>query len=65
MRVNVDFDRCRSNGVCVDLGPERFEIRDDGYLYLLTEEVYGADINLVEEAIDGCPTQAISLVDES
>lgn len=64
MRITVDFDRCRSNGVCVDLAPEIFEIRSDGYLYLLSEEVFGADINLVEEAIDGCPTQAISMSEE-
>lgn len=64
MRINVDFDRCRSNGVCVDLAPEIFEIRSDGYLYLLSEEVFGADINLVEEAADGCPTQAISISED-
>lgn len=64
MRITVDFNRCRSNGVCCDLAPEIFELRSDGYLYLLAEEVFGADINLVEEAVDGCPTQAISLVDD-
>lgn len=64
MRIAVDFDMCRSNGVCADLAPEIFEVRSDGYLYVLSEEVFGADINLVEEAVDGCPTQAISLVDE-
>lgn len=64
MRVTVDFDKCTSNGVCADLAPEIFEVRSDGYLYVLSEEVFGADINLVEEAIDGCPTQAISLAEE-
>ncbi|NNN18680.1 MAG: ferredoxin [Acidimicrobiaceae bacterium] len=64
MRITVDFDRCRSNAVCADLAPEIFEVRGDGYLYLLKENVSGSDITLVEEAVDGCPTQAISISDE-
>ena len=63
MRIIVDFDRCRSNGVCVDLAPEIFEIRSDGYLYLLKEEASGSELVLAEEAVHGCPTQAISLSD--
>lgn len=64
MRISVDFDRCRSNGVCVDIAPNIFEIRSDGYLYVLKEEAFGSDITLVEEAADGCPTQAISLSED-
>lgn len=64
MRIVVDFDRCRSNGVCADLAPEIFEIRSDGYLYLLKEEVSGSDIALAEEAVAGCPTQSISVIEE-
>ncbi len=63
MRIIVDFDRCRSNGVCVDLAPEIFEIRNDGYLYLLKEEVSDSELVLAEEAVEGCPTQAISISD--
>ena len=38
MRVIVDFDVCQSTGTCQQLCPEVFEVRDDGYLYVLQEE---------------------------
>ncbi|MHB1597489.1 MAG: ferredoxin [Acidimicrobiales bacterium] len=64
MRIVVDFDRCQSNAVCMGVAPELFEVRDDGYLYVL-DETPGEDRRpTAEEAAASCPTQAISLVDE-
>ena len=63
MRVVVDFDRCTSNAVCTGIAPDVFEVRYDGYLYVLDEhpgEERRADL---EEAVASCPTQAISLVE--
>ena len=61
MRVVVDFDRCQSNAVCMDVAPEVFEVRDDNFLYVL-EERPGEELRpKVEEAVRRCPTQAISL----
>ncbi|MGH9006987.1 MAG: ferredoxin, partial [Acidimicrobiales bacterium] len=37
MKVVVDLDRCASNAVCMSIVPEIFEVRDDGYLYVLDE----------------------------
>ena len=37
MKVVVDFDECASNAVCMGILPEVFEVRDDGYLYVLNE----------------------------
>ena len=37
-KVAVDYDLCESNAVCMDIAPEVFEVRDDEFLYLLTEE---------------------------
>ena len=37
MKVVVDFDECASNAVCMGILPEVFEVRDDGYLYVLDE----------------------------
>ena len=37
MKVVVDFDVCASNAVCMGIVPEVFEVRDDGYLYVLDE----------------------------
>ena len=61
MRVVVDFDRCQSNAVCMDVAPEVFEVRDDNFLYVLVEEPPDELRPRVEEAVRRCPTQAISL----
>ena len=64
MRIAVDFERCQSNSVCMAVAPGLFEVRDDGYLYVL-DETPGEDRRAsVEEAVASCPTQAISLVEE-
>ncbi len=37
MKVTVDYDVCASTGGCMQICPEVFEVRSDGYLYLLIE----------------------------
>lgn len=61
MRVVVDFDKCQSNALCMAAAPEIFEVRDDGYLYIL-DETPGEDLRAkLEEAVRVCPTQAITV----
>jgi ferredoxin len=60
MKVTIDFDRCASTGTCVELVPDVFEIRDDGYLYLIDEEPGEELRDDLQEAVDSCPTEAIS-----
>ena len=38
MKVTVDYDMCASTGACMQLCPEVFEVRKDGYLYVLQDE---------------------------
>ena len=64
MKVVVDFDLCQSNGICQGLAPEVFEVRDDGYLYVLQENPDEALRKSVESAVNSCPVQAISVVEE-
>jgi ferredoxin len=63
MKIVVDFDKCKSNAVCMGIAPEIFEVRDDNFLYVLQEEPPESARGLVEEAVRDCPTQAISIVD--
>ena len=63
MRVVVDFDKCNSNAVCMGIAPEVFEVRDDGFLYILNETPPEALRPKMEEAVRQCPTQAISVED--
>jgi len=37
MKVVVDYDACSSNAVCMGIAPEIFEVRDDGFMYVLNE----------------------------
>ena len=62
MKVVVDFDKCKSNAVCMGAAPEVFEVRDDNFLYILQEEPPEELRGKVEEAVSTCPTGAISLV---
>jgi ferredoxin len=59
MKVVVDFDTCDGNGVCMSICPEVFEVKDDGYLYLLQEEPGEELRNQLKGAEQSCPTQAI------
>jgi len=63
MKVEVDFDLCESNAVCMGIAPEVFEVRDDDFLYIL-EENPGEELRpRLEEAVQACPRAAIKLVD--
>jgi ferredoxin len=61
MKVQVDFDKCKSNAVCMRAAPEVFEVRDDGFLYVLQEEPKSEQHKRVRAAAKGCPTGAITL----
>jgi ferredoxin len=62
VKVVVDYDVCASTGTCVQVCPEVFEIRADGFLYLFMEEVPPELQAKAIEAEDLCPTGAITLV---
>ena len=61
MKVVVDFDVCASNAVCMGIVPEVFEVRDDGYLYILNENPPEELRERLHEAVQSCPTGAISI----
>lgn len=61
MKVSVDFDICESNAVCMQHAPTVFEVRDDDFLYLLTDQIAPEDEAAVGEAVRRCPRQAIKI----
>ena len=61
MKVKVDFDLCTSNAVCMGIVPEVFEVRDDGFLYVLNENPGPELFDKVREAVVSCPNGAISI----
>ena len=62
-KIRVDYGLCESNGVCMGVVPEVFDLGDDDQLTVLQTEVPPETEGHVLEAIRQCPRQAISLKD--
>lgn len=61
MKIKVDLELCQSHGLCVEAAPAVFELRDDGFLYVLKDEAADrSTVQEVEKAIVECPTGAIA-----
>ena len=65
MKVHVDTNICAGFGVCLGLCPEVFEIHDDGYAIVLVGEVPSEYEDAVRLAVSQCPSNAISISDDS
>ena len=61
-KIEVDFGLCESNGVCMGIIPEVFDLDDDDYLHVLQEEVTPEIEQQVKESVRQCPRQAIAIV---
>jgi len=61
MRISVNYDQCESNGICMNIAPDLFEIRDDDFLYVLNETPDEDRREDLEDAVTRCPKQAISV----
>ena len=61
MKINVDRDLCCSNGLCVVSAPEVFKLEDIDLEY--DPEPDDSQRERVEEAVEMCPTQAISIIE--
>lgn len=63
MRPEVDQSICIGDGICADICPEVFELKDDNLAYVINENP-GEDLaDRVVEAADACPTTAIIVHD--
>ena len=62
MRIVTDTARCVGAGQCALTEPSVFDQSDeDGTVVLLAETAEGDTLENVREAVDLCPSQAISL----
>ncbi|HEY0508224.1 MAG TPA: ferredoxin [Blastococcus sp.] len=61
MNITADTTRCVGAGQCVLSAPDIFD-QDDDALVVLVEVSPGEDeLELVRDAVDRCPSQAITL----
>lgn len=58
-KLVVNPDTCIGCAACEGVAPEYFEIKDG--ISTVKKKYDEADADVVNDAIDGCPTQAISL----
>lgn len=62
-KVVVDFGICESNGYCMGIIGEVFDLGEDDELRLLTDDVTPENEALIREAVRQCPRQAIEIVE--
>ena len=60
-KIEVDWGLCESNGVCMGIIPEVFQLEDDDTLTVLQDEVTPENEEQGLEAVRQCPRQAISI----
>jgi ferredoxin len=62
VKVFVDSERCQGHTLCAMIAPEAFELSDiDGTSSPVSEVVAPDQEDLVREAAQSCPEQAISI----
>lgn len=61
MKIIVDRAKCTGLGICESLAPDVFEIDEAGDLVLKTETVPDGQLDDVDAAVTGCPTEALRI----
>jgi ferredoxin len=65
MRIVTDTGRCVGAGQCALTEPSVFDQSDeDGTVVLLTDQAEGDVLENVREAVDLCPSQALSIEED-
>jgi ferredoxin len=64
VRVVVDHGKCSALGICESLAPDLFEVQDDGSLVILNERPAGRLCESAREAVEGCPTGALTIFEQ-
>ncbi len=62
MKAKVDRDLCIGSAMCIATAPEVFELDDEGLSYVADPDA--GDDDLLRDAAEGCPVQAIILEDD-
>ena len=61
MEIKIDGDLCTGCGLCEETCPEIFKLNEDDDIAELTKTDYDEnDEECIEEAIESCPTEAIT-----
>ncbi|MEV5551884.1 ferredoxin [Streptomyces sp. NPDC052309] len=61
MKIIIDRTKCTGLGICESIAPELFEIDENGELIVHNDTVPDGTLDVVEQAVRGCPTEALRL----
>ena len=61
MKAEIDHDLCIGDGICADICPQVFEMRDDSLAYVIADPVPADAEATATESCEACPTDAITL----
>lgn len=59
-KIVVDPELCTGCGTCEDIAPDYFKVGDDGIAEVI-KQYDEKDKDLIQDAIESCPSQAISI----
>ena len=63
MKVRINTELCAGCALCEDIAPEVFAMEDD-VAKVLVEEVPEEQQDVVREAAEQCPSQAIEVIED-
>ncbi len=63
MKVQIDRERCQGHGRCYVLAPAAFEPDDDGYGYVVSEDVPAELEESARKGAGNCPEDAITIIE--
>lgn len=61
MKIVVDRTKCAGLGLCEAVAPDIFEVDGGGELAIHDDAVTGDRRPEIDDAVEGCPTQALSV----
>lgn len=61
--IKVDQDLCIGCGACTSVASDHFDLNDEGKS-VVKKQYSEDDKDIIQEAIDGCPVDAIKIIEE-
>jgi ferredoxin len=61
MHVSIDPDKCHGHGVCCVNAPKVYDIGDDGFAFVTSEEVPPGMEEDARMGAENCPERAITI----
>ena len=63
MRVAVDRELCQGHTLCNAVGPDVYDLDEQGHCLLLVTEIPAELVDQATKGADACPERAITLLD--